>query len=623
MMKRHMRFHSLLLTCFALLLTSWTFASEQPNILWLTAEDIGPELGCYGDSYADTPRLDAFARQSILYLNCWSNAPVCAPARTTLISGLYPPSTGSEHMRSLTRLPSGFQMYPALMREAGYFCVNPGKEDYNLEKVGHVWDQPDKNHPWLQLKSHQPFLAVFNHLGTHESKIRTRPHAWVHDPAKAPLPAYHPDTLEVRQDWAQYYDNITEMDRWFGQQLDRLQELGLDENTIVFFYGDHGSGMPRSKRWPYNSGLRVALLIRIPEKFKHLAPADSPIGGQADRLVSFVDLAPTLLSLAGKTPPDYLQGHAFLGPQATAPQPYLYGFRGRMDEREDLIRTVRNARYQYIRNYMPQLPYGQHVSYMFQTPTAQIWKELADSGQLNAAQSIFWNAKPPEELYDLQADPDEVHNLAGSAEHQAILDELRQAHLDHVLRIRDVGFLPEDELHSRAPDLSPYELGHNARLYPLQEILHMAELASLLRPEDTPALVQGLSAQDSAVRYWAACGLLARGAAAVEAAQNQLRRLLERDSSPNVKVVAAEALARFGSTEDFQPALDWLIEAGDANRHGPYVSLAALNAIDRLGDKARPAADRIANLPTKGDWVPGRGWDYNQRLIEHIQANLK
>src|SRR6266545_2020752 len=284
--------------------------AERPNILWLTCEDIGPQLGCYGDAYADTPNLDRLAAGGMRYRYAWSNAPVCAPARTTIISGLYPPSTGSEHMRSMTSLAPEMKMYPTLLREAGYYTSNNAKEDYNLEHTGKVWDESSQRAHWRKRAPGQPFLSVFNFLITHESQVRTRPHKWIHDPGKAPVPPYHPDTLEVRQDWAQYYDNITTMDGMEAKVLKELHDDGLTDSTIVFFYGDHGAGMPRSKRWPYNSGLHVPLIVHVPEKFRHLAPKEYRPGGTSDRMAAFVDLAPTVASIAGIKPPAYMQGSA-------------------------------------------------------------------------------------------------------------------------------------------------------------------------------------------------------------------------------------------------------------------------------------------------------------------------
>src|SRR3954470_4729161 len=232
----------------ALLVSAGAFAAERANILWITCEDISPNLGCYGDGYAVTPNLDAFAAKGMRYTNVISNAPVCAPARTTIITGLYPPSTGAEHMRSLVNLPTSFRLLPQYLRDAGYYTTNNSKEDYNVEKPGQVWDASSAKAHWKNRRKGQPFFAVFNHVITHESQIRNEigESDRIHDPAKVRLPAYHPDTPEVRRDWAQYYDRITMMDCEAGANLRELDKAGVADDTIVFFYSDHGSGMPRS-----------------------------------------------------------------------------------------------------------------------------------------------------------------------------------------------------------------------------------------------------------------------------------------------------------------------------------------------------------------------------------------
>jgi len=237
-------------------------------------------------------------------MNAWSTVPVCAPARTAIITGVYPSSTGSEHMRSNVRMPAGWKMLPGYLREAGYYCTNNVKEDYNLEKPPGTWDESSNGAHWRKRAAGQPFFSVFNFTITHESQIRTRPHTWVHDPARVRVPAYHPDTPEVRQDWAQYYDNITTMDGQAGRLLDDLEKDGLAGETIVFFFGDHGSGMPRSKRWLYNSGLNVSIVVSIPEKFRHLAPRDYRAGTRNDRLVG----TSRLDSLCGRGGNDELWG---------------------------------------------------------------------------------------------------------------------------------------------------------------------------------------------------------------------------------------------------------------------------------------------------------------------------
>ncbi len=596
-------------------------AADRPNILWITSEDNGPQMGCYGDKFADTPNLDRLAARGVIYTNAWSNAPVCAPARTTIISGIYPPSTGSEHMRSMTRLPKGMLMYPQYLRRAGYYCTNNSKEDYNLEKPGQVWDESSHKAHWRNRKPGQPFFAVFNFTISHESQIRKRPHKAIHDPARVRVPAYHPDTPEVRRDWAQYYDMVTEMDAQAGQLLKQLEQDGLADDTIIFYYGDHGPGMPRCKRWPYNSGLSVPLVVSLPPKWRRLASPDYRTGGKSDRLVGFIDLAPTLLSLVGIEPPGQMQGHAFLGKYQTAKPAFAFGFRGRMDERYDMVRVVRDQRYIYIRNYMPHKIYGQYIAYMFKTPTTQVWKRLYDEGKLRPPRTFFWETKPAEELYDLVDDPDEVHNLADSPAHQEVLQRLRRAHREWVFRIRDVGFLPEGEIHQRSAGSTPYEMGHDPQKYPLEKIFRTAQTASSLRAGVLPQLVAALGDEDSAVRYWGAMGILMRGSPAVAHSTPDLQKALA-DHSPYVEVAAAEALGRYGSEADASRALDVLLRLAPLDNNGVYVSMAALNAIDYLDDRAARARQVIVRLPQKDPAVPRRMRGYVPNLIKKILADL-
>ena len=598
-------------------------ATELPNILWLTSEDNGPHLGCYGDKYADTPNLDGLAAKGMIYTRAISNAPVCAPARTTIISGMYPTSTGAEHMRSMTQLPKGFKMYPVYLRELGYYCTNNSKEDYNLAKDGEVWNEGGRKATWTNRPNKdQPFFAIHNFTVSHESQIRKRPHQQIHDPSKVRVPAYHPDTPEVRQDWAQYYDKLTEMDKMVGEKLELLKEQGLADNTIIFYFGDHGSGMPRSKRWPYFSGINVPLIIHVPEKWKHLASSDYKVGGKSDNRVGFVDLAPTLLSIAGKKPPVHMQGHAFMGKHQTSNQEYGYGFRGRMDERYDMVRSVVGEKFIYIRNYMPHKPYGQHVSYMFQTPTTQVWKKMFEDGKLNQAQSHFWKTKPAEELYDLQKDPDEVMNLAKSSEHAAILKKMRSAHLSHIRKIRDIGFLPEGEIHSRAKGSTPYEIARDSKKYPFEKILAAAELATSLKKKDLPKIAHLLTNNDSAVRYWGAIGLLTHKKSGTKAFAKELVNALN-DKSPYVRATAAEALGRYGSKNEQILAVKTLGELADPIENGCFPSMLAMNAIDHLDNKAKPILSRIKSMPRTPEGVDKRFQGYVGRLIDTTVKELE
>jgi len=608
----------------ALLLPLSAFAA-QPNILWVSSEDHNPDLGCYGDTYATTPNIDQLATRSLRYTHAWAAAPVCAPTRTTIISGLHAPSSGGDHMRSMVAYPAGQKMFPQLLREAGYYTTNHTKEDYNLQHPGQTWDVSSAQAHWRNRPAGKPFFAVFNSTKSHESQIIKlgadgKP---VHDPAKARVPAYHPDTPEVRRDWALYYDSVTAADADAGEVLAQLAADGLADDTIVFYWADHGSGMPRSKRWPSDSGLHVPLIVHIPEKFKDLRPADYLPGGTTDRPVSFADFAPTMCSLAGITPPAWMQGYAFLGKFIAPAQPYVYGFRGRMDERYDLVRSVTDGRYVYLRNYLPHLSQGQHVDTQFKTPTTAVWRKLYDEGKLNPAQSIFWQTpKAPEELYDLQNDRDEVNNLAASPAHQATLARLRAAQQAHSRRIRDLGFIPEGERLTRAGAQAPYDFGHDDTKYPFERVFAAAELASALKPEAAPALKKLLTDPDSAVRYWGAIGLSMRGPSVVNGARNEFTAALT-DSSPYVRIVAAEALGQFGAPADLTAALPVLTALAHWGHNDVFISLAALHAIESLGlKKYAVTRDAILALPATGPVPDARYAAYIPRILGDLRASL-
>ncbi len=599
-------------------------AADKPNILWLTSEDHGPEMGCYGDELAVTPHVDALAQKGMLFNLAWSCAPVCAPARTCIITGMYPPSIGGQHMRSMVSLPDHVQFYPWYLKKAGYYTTNNSKQDYNVKKADQGWDASSNKAHYRNRGEGQPFFAIFNVTVSHESRIRKRPHEKVLDPARVRIPAYHPDNAESRQDWAQYYDIVSQADALAGQRLAELDQAGLTEDTIVFYYGDHGSGMSRSKRWPYNSGLSVPMVVFFPEKWKHLAPREYQVGGKSDRLVNFVDLAPTVLSLAGVKPPEHMQGHAFAGKFQQQKPPYMFGFRDRMDERYDFIRTVTDGRYQYIRNFNPHFIYGQYVAYNFVTPSTAAWKRDYLAGKLDQAQSAYWNLKPTEELYDLQADPDEVVNLVDSPEHQVVLQELRGTLFDWCAEIRDVGFLPEGEIHSRSAGVSPYEMGHDNKKYPYRKIFEAADRATYRDESSLKQMVQYLNDKDSAVRYWGAVGLLNRGEVAYQHHAAALRSCLG-DRSPYVQITAAYALAKYGKGEDVRQATDHLLSLTAWTKDRPvFVSLTALNAVDKLDGKASHALEQIKALPRQDGASPDRRYNgYVNQVLSKVIEDLE
>lgn len=431
----------------------------RPNILWITCEDTSPDLGCYGDPYARTPNLDRLATEGARFLNAFTVAGVCAPSRSGIITGMYPSSIGTHHMRSNAVPPPFVKCFPEYLRAEGYYCTNNLKTDYNFDAPRTAWDESGRNAHWRNRSAGQPFFCVFNIVTTHESRIRAprdqfeslvaglRPEDR-HDPRQAPLPPYYPDTPIVRRDVGNYYDLVSAMDLEVGRILRELEADGLAGDTVVFFYGDHGRGLTRSKYWIYDSGIHIPLLIRWPGR---IAP-----GSVADRLVSGIDFGPTVLSIAGIAAPPHMQGRAFLGGHDGGERQYVYAARDRIDEIYDIIRCVRDKRYKYIRNYQPGKPYAQAMYDADRMPTMQEMRRVnfeswtrRNRGLEGPLAVFFAPEKPVEELYDTANDPHEVNNLAGSAEHGRTLVRMRAAHQEWMRETSDLGVVPEMELRER------------------------------------------------------------------------------------------------------------------------------------------------------------------------------
>jgi len=562
--------------------------ADRPNILWIVSEDNNTALiGCYGNSYATTPNIDGFAKTSVLYRNAFSTAPVCAPSRNTLITGMYPPSLGTEHMRSTYPVPSFVKFFPKYLREAGYYTTNNSKKDYNTTDQPEAWDESSDSATYKKRKAGQPFFAVFNLFVSHESGLHQPLPSLHHDPEKAPIPPYHPRTPEFKHDWAQYYDKVETMDQQFGKLLKELNDAGLAENTIVFYYADNGGVLGRSKRFMYESGLHVPLIVHLPKKYAHLA--QNKAGSQTDRLVTFLDFAPTILSLVGINVPDYLQGQAFLGSQQKPEHAYAYGFRGRMDEAIDLSRSVRDKKYRYTRNYLPHKPYGQHLDYLWKAPSIRSWETEYKAGRLNEVQSRFWQPKPAEELYDVDADPDNIHNLANDPKYGKELARLRKANEQWLRQSRDVGFIPEAIL-SRIAQQTPLYSYVQMGKYNADRVIETATLASSRHPGDAGELVKRLSDADAVVRYWAATGCTVLQAAG---AREPLRKLL-KDPEATVQIAAAEALHAIGEKEGILEVLQKAL----TNASRP-VRLQALSVLQTFGPDAAPALEAAQELVSK------------------------
>jgi arylsulfatase A-like enzyme len=436
----------------------------RPNIVWISNEDMSPHLGVYGDTTARTPTLDRFATQAVRYTHAFTTAPVCAPSRAAIITGMYQTAIGAQHMRTtedrVPELPGPYlavppfyvKAFPEYLRAAGYFTSNRAKTDYQFGVPFTIWDDLGQAAHWRNRTDRsQPFFSVFNLEITHESRIFPSSPArkgkpLVTDAAKIRVPPYYPDSPVVREELARMYDNIADMDGQVAEILRQLDEDGLADNTIVFYWSDHGDGVPRAKRSLYDSGLRVPLMIRVPKSVGSFAPP----GAVNDELVSMIDLAPTVLALAGVEIPVHMQGRVLIGPKAGPAPAYVFGARDRMDIEYDMMRSARDGRFLYIRNFHPELPYAGHIIYRNQSAIMQEWLRMQAEGQL-AGPATLWmrTARPAEELYDVRKDPHQIENLSGQTAHRATLEKMRGVVNDWMARIGDQGLINEPELIQR------------------------------------------------------------------------------------------------------------------------------------------------------------------------------
>lgn len=580
-------------------------AADRPNILWLVTEDnVATTVGAYDDPLAKTPHIDGLAKGGIVFERCYSTSAVCAPTRSSIITGRYASSMGTQHMRSKQPLPEGVKFFPEYLRAAGYFTTNNAKTDYNTSTSWDAaWNENNKTAHWRHRAVEQPFFAVFNFEQSHESSLHKRV-ALVTDPAKVRVPAYLPDTPTVRADIAQYYDNVSRADAALGKILAELTADGLAEETIIFYYGDHGGAVSRSKRFLYENGTHPPLVAHFPKKYQHLAPA-AP-GSRLSELVNFIDLAPTVLSLAGVPLPEQFQGRAIAGSARKTGPEFTFSFRDRMDERYDLARAVTDGRFRYIRNYYPRQPWGQHLDYLWKQASMKEWAGLFAAGKLNATQRAFFENKPAEELFDCAADPDNVHNLATDPAARPQVIRLRAALRAHQLAIRDTGFMPEPLMVAWSAKGSPAVVAADEKRYPLARILDQIDALQIPAQPDATALAAALRAPEDVLRYWGAV-------AALHSATPPNVTALLSDVEPVVRLAAAEVILRRGDH-----AVAWsVVEAVLKDATKTEGRLFAVNVVARIGRPA-PAAIGAVLAQLASSTAAGGGENYTARAAEDL-----
>lgn len=564
-----------------LLLTSFATAAERPNILWLTSEDNNVNwVGCYGNPYAETPNIDKLATEGFQYMHCYANAPVCAPSRSTWITGVHAISMGTHQMRSRYPIPHDtIKYYPDLLKEAGYYVVNNRKTDYNIggRDDKDAWDGMKTD--WKDLEQRQPFFMVINSTKSHESKAFGDVSSPEHSPGDVRLAEYHPDVPDIRRNYAHYHDQVKKMDADIGQALADLEASGMAENTIVVHNSDHGGVIARSKRFLFNSGTHCPLIIRIPENFSHLRPGKP--GTKVNDLVSFIDMPKTWLTICGAKTPAYMQGRVFLGDNKVSRQHHV-SFRGRMDERCDNVRAIRDREFLYIRNYMPYAPWGQHLNYLWTMKATQAWEQHHKEGKTNAITGRFFGTKPLAELYDTTQDPDNVRNLIDDPQHAETIARLSNALDEWQIQHFDSGLLPESEIVKRSEEAGKtiYELVRDSKLYDVKGLQSASALALQADPNNLQQLYINLKSADSGIRYWSIVGcfhLQKQTTLDMDIVKSALS-----DESHHVRIMAAWILYRSGDKKSAQDSWNELLTDSS------YASLKIFNIIDWIDDGTEP-----------------------------------
>ncbi len=592
------------------LLTTGLNAADRPNILWITSEDNGANwLGCYGNSEASTPRLDALAKDGIRFTHAYSNAAVCAVARSTILNGVYAPSQGTQHMRSRHPIPTVYAPYVRYLREAGYYCTNNSKTDYNIKGNDQaIWDECSGKAHYRKRPDGKPFFAIFNLEVSHESCLfddrRAKPYygkkaqATRIPPDQVKVPPYLPDLPEVRKDIAIYHDFMARLDTQVGELLDQLKADGLADNTIVFYYSDHGGVLPRGKRYLHDTGVRVPLLIHVPDKWASLSPFGK--GSVCDENVAFVDLAPTLLSLADIDTPAQMQGRAFLGSKRREPAAgnLVYLYADRFDELYGMRRGITDGRWKYIRHFYPSQPAAPYSFYQFGQPAWRAWREAWKKGTLDPQHAALWNQpQASEELYDTDNDPWEVHNLASSADHHQQLASMRGQLRQRMIDTADTSLIPE-AMFGIGGD-TPVASYLATRKNEIPALVDLAFEASEANPASLPKFQGLLKSPDPLTRYWATHGCLQLGTKAKPAESDLLAVLTDPEAT--IRITAAEALHKLGNPSGKSQLLaelenplctEALLLAINALRH--------IHAIQEIPDKALKALNQA---PDSGGYI--------------------
>ncbi|MES2980797.1 MAG: sulfatase-like hydrolase/transferase [Verrucomicrobiota bacterium] len=599
--------------CSLLALCLPVLANDKPNILMIVSEDNSSHwIGCYGNKQAQTPRIDALAKEGFLFEHAYSNAPVCAVARSTILLGAYAPTVGTQHMRSRHPIPQTYRPNVEYLRAAGYYCTNHAKTDYNFKgNDNSYWDQSSDKAHYKNRPEGKPFFAVFNIYDSHESSLFDNHPAEPErlKPVDVELPPYLPDLPEIRKDIARYHDRITAMDTNVGKMIDELEKAGLADNTIIIYVSDHGGILPRGKRYLQETGVKVPLVVRIPEKFQKLSPFKT--GDRVAEPVSFVDFSATLLSLAGIDTPAQMQGRPFLGEKrkepATDEMEFLYA--DRFDELYGMRRGLTDGKWKYTRNFQPHLPNAPYSFYQFGQPGWVAYEKAWKEDELCGYHKALWEAPSgSEQLYDLTTDPWEMKNLATDPAHSGKLAVLRERLKTTMKQAHDTGLVPEPMFESLGGEATIANYVQSDA-FDINKITDLAFAATEMNEKHLPLFREAVKSKHPVERYWATTGLMLLNRKSPVLRIDELPGLL-KDEQPVIRTIAAEAFWNMGQKE---LAVKSLVTDVESQIH-PTALLHLLNTLRRL--------ELLQELPKgweKGKSMKDADFDYIQRFTDQIK----
>jgi arylsulfatase A-like enzyme len=563
---------------------------KKPNVLWLVVEDMSPFLSMYGNQFTKTPTIDEFAKNSIVFKNAFSNGAQCSPARSTLISSIYAPMLATDWHREKRSVPLEFY-FPKYLKDLGYYCTNNSKRDYNAKNTPkNIWSKSSKKASYVNRKEkNKPFFSIFNYNGTHTKRVATKNTQNRKNRTIAldsvTLPPYLPDVPLIRDDIAWYYDAVNKMDLWVKKKLDELKASGEAENTIVFFYSDHGGCLPRGKAYLYDTGTRVPLIVHFPEKYKHLAKTASP--SMNEGLVGFIDFAPTVFNILDVEKPDFMMGKPFLGKNLPEPKSEIFLYRANQEQNYIPSRAITDGRYKLIWNFNSAYPNGTRQSYQWQMPSYQGWDYANVKGEVNELQKVFWKPTEAIEFFDTKSDPHEVKNLINSKTHQNKISEMKSKLLNFMKEKKDLGLYPWS-MRKKEGETPFYNYVRNTN-QPINTIIDAAAFSSTAKVSDIKKLSANLNSKEPAIRYWATVGvlqLLERNLI-TEIPKEIMGNFKNENENTEVRLMCAEILIKHHHNPE---ALTYVLDKVKADYFIAYATL------QNLGELVKPIENEIIKL---------------------------